>query len=101
MRFVLFVALVAFLGWMFENIIGPWMDLKLLQLRAQREIEQQRKLRQIMGPQCICVWFAPDTLVVNPHCKAFDHGDIAQTTARLSGYLRAYGVKTPYKFRKD
>lgn len=109
MRFVLFIALVTFLGWMFENIIGPWMDLKLLQLRAQREIEQQRQLWRIIEGECqevahgevpcICDWSDYDTLIRDPDCKATDHGLIAWQNERLMSYLHANCPTLPYKFR--
>lgn len=47
-KFALFIVFVMFLGWALDNIVSPWMDLKLLEWRARREIEQQRQLRRII-----------------------------------------------------
>lgn len=105
-KFALFMAFVSFLGWMFENFIGPWMDLKMLEIRAQREIEQQRQLRRIIEGecseipsqpvQCICDWFDDDTLIRDPRCSASDHGGMDRL---LESVRRSIRPRAPYKFK--
>lgn len=100
MRFVLFIAFVMFLGWALDNIVSPWLDLKVLERRMRRELEQRRRLRQIMEPDCICVWFDHDTLIRDPHCQASDHGGMARTLDYVRRSIQSR-VLYPFKNRKE
>lgn len=96
-KFALFITLMIWLGWCLDNIVSPWMDLKLLEWRMRRELEQQRQLRQIMEPDCICVWFDHDTLIINPQCQATDHGG---TSRHIESILKSR-APLPYKLKKS
>lgn len=106
-KFALFIAFVGFLGWALDNIVSPWMDLKILQWCARREIEQQQQLRRIIEGecsevssqpvQCICDWFDNDTLIRNPRCQASDHGGMDRLTLSIlkSRTPLPYKLKNP------
>lgn len=98
-RFVFSVLAAYVLGWVFEKLVFPWMRAKLLRARMSRELEQRRRLRQIMEPHCICDWSDHETLIRDPDCKATDHGLIAWQNERLMSYLHANCPTLPYKFR--